>query len=233
MTVRISIFRKQPRLGQSEFQSYWRDVHAPIALKIPALQRYEQNCTVGVFQAGDPALHQTIDGICKLSFADEAAMQGVMSPEMAQMLMEDEALFIEGLRTFVVRATAPVPLTAGALTKCISLVTRNAALSGPEFEAQWSGSFADWIRDLPAVRGYAQNFVTARTAARHPASYAQAPVDCIDELWLAHAPGSDAAKDVIKQMQQRATTHAAALNSFVVTVNVPPIPPRGEGDFDG
>ena len=226
MTVRMSIFRKLPHLGAAEFQSYWQDVHAPIALRIPALQRYEQNCVVDTSQTGDPAHFDAIDGVCKLSFADEAAMQGVMSPEMRQMLMDDEAQFLEGLRTFVVRPVTPVPVAAGALTKCVSLVTRKGDLGAPEFEARWSGPFAARMRELPGIRGYAQNFVTARTAARQPASYAQVPVDCIDELWLEPAVAADA----IARMQRHAADHAATLNIFVVTVNVPTIPGKGEPD---
>jgi uncharacterized protein (TIGR02118 family) len=222
----MSIFRKKPNLDQTEFEAYWRDVHAPIALKIPALQRYEQNCTIARYYAGEPQLLQNVDGICKLLFVDETAMQGVMSPEMTRMLMEDEGKFLEGLRTFVVRQTNPVPLSDKVATKCVSLVTRRKDLDPAAFERRWSDAFAEWVAGLRGVCGYSQNFVTARTAERRPVPYEQSPVDCIDELWLEDSHNSQAAKDVLEQMQARARDYADALNSFVVTVNLPSFPQR-------
>lgn len=224
MTIRMSIFRKKPDLGDAEFQSYWRDVHAPIALQIPALQRYEQNCAIKRFHFGEPAFSQPIDGVCKLLFEDETAMQGVMSPEMAQMLMEDEAKFIEGLRTFVVRQESVVPVSEAAATKCVSLITRRRDVDVSTFDERWSGAFADWVRTLPGVRGYVQNFIIARTADRRPTSYEQSPVDCIDELWLESGSEAQATRDAIGQMQAQAGAYASALNSFLVTVNVPARP---------
>jgi uncharacterized protein (TIGR02118 family) len=221
MTVRMSIFRKKPDLAQAEFQAYWKDVHAPIALQIPALQRYEQNCAIDAFHSGEAAFRQSIDGVCKLLFENETAMLGVMSPDMTRMLLEDEAKFLEGLRTFVVRQATPVAVSKGAVTKCVSLVTRRRDWDTDTFEQRWSGPFAAWVSNFPGVRGYAQNFVTARTADRQPASYEQSPVDCIDELWLEAGLDAQAAKDAIERMQMEAGAYASALNSFLVTVNVP------------
>lgn len=224
MTHRMSIFRRKPDLEPAAFRAYWRDVHAPIAVTIPALQRYEQNCAVEHHHSGDPERAQPVDGVCKLEFADESAMKGVMTPEMTRVLMEDEAKFIEGLRTFVVRPSVFVPLAAGAVTKCMALVTRRKELDPMAFEQRWSGAFAGWIAAQPGIAGYAQYFVTARTAERKPASYEQVPIDCVDEIWLCHPVGSDAARDLIRAIEQAAAAHTEALNLSVVTVNVPPIP---------
>jgi hypothetical protein len=162
-----------------------------------------------------------IDGICKLRFQDETAMQGVSSPEMTRILMEDEAEFLEGLRTFVVRQSHPFPMSEGAFTKCVSLVTRRKDWDIASFEKRWSEDYAPWVRSLSGLRGYTQNFVTGRTVERRPATYDQSPVDCIDELWLEIDPESQTAKDAVERMQLRASHYTSAINSFIVTVNVP------------
>lgn len=224
MSHRMSIFRRKPALEPAAFRAYWRDVHAPIAVTIPALQRYEQNCAIEHFRSGDPQLAQPVDGVCKLDFASESAMQGVMTPGMTRVLMEDEAKFIEGLRTFVVRPSVVMPEAGDAVTKCMALVTRRKELNPAAFEQRWSGAFARWIVAQRGIAGYAQHFVTARTADRKPAAYEEAPVDCVDEIWLRHPAGSDAARDLIRAIEGEAAAHADALNLSVVTVNVPPIP---------
>ena len=224
MTYRMSIFRRRPDLSEAEFQAYWRDVHAPIAVTIPALQRYEQNCAVQHHRSGDAALSASADGFCKLQFPSEEAMQGVMSPDLIRVLKDDEAQFLEGLRTFVIRPSEIVPLGDGAETKLVALVTRRRDLDAGSFEQRWRGAFADWVAAQDGIAGYTQNAVTARTVARQAASYDEAPVDCIDELWLTHAAGSDAARALIRSFEEQAATHAAALDIAVVVVNVPPIP---------
>lgn len=224
MSVRISIFRRKPELSQAEFTAYWRDVHAPIAVMIPALQLYEQNYVVERYGFGDLDIVQSADGFCKLRFADETAMRGVMSPEMTRVLMEDEAKFIEGLRTFVVRSNPVLHPSSEAALKCMALVTRNAASDTRTFERVWSGAFARLIEALPGVAGYAQHFVIDRTASRCPVSYEQSPIDCIDEFWLTHPSASPQGHELLREIQDHASAYVEALSLAVVTVNLPPIP---------
>ncbi len=224
MSVRMSIFRKKPELSQAQFTAYWRDVHAPLAVTIPGLQLYEQNCAAEQHAFGDPGLVQSADGFCKLRFEDEAAMQSVMSPEMTRILMEDEAKFIEGLRTFVLRSKPVLQPATGAATKCMALVTRRTDLDPAAFERVWSGDVARRVKALLGAVGYVQHFVTARTADRRPVRYEQSPVDCIDELWLSHPAGSGPADDLLRAIENEVASHVAAMSIAVVTVNVPPIP---------
>jgi len=224
VTVRMSIFRKLPHLDQRAFETYWRDEHAPIALKIPLLERYEQNCATGSFQSGDPALFRTIDGVCKLFFGSAEAMQGVMSPEMAQMLREDEARFLHDLKTFVVSSRRVVPPSEDAGIKCISFVTRRTDLDETGFEGGWTGAHARWLASQPEVCGYVQNFVVSRTAERVPADYEAIPIDCVDEIWL--TPELEALERFVQSVHEHAASHAAALNTFPVNVNVPTMPER-------
>lgn len=224
MSVRMSIFRRRRDLSQAEFTAYWRDVHAPIAVTIPSLQLYEQNCAVEQHAFGDQELVQSADGFCKLRFADESAMQSVMSPEMTRVLKADEEKFIEGLRTFVLRSEPVLPPAGDAMTKCMAMVTRRADLDAPGFERLWRDDFAKRVETMAGVSGYVQHFVTARTADRQPVSYEQSPVDCIDELWMSFPAGSHEANVLLQTISDIAAAYAAAMSIAVVTVNVPSIP---------
>lgn len=221
----MSIFRKRPNLAQAEFEAYWRDVHAPIAVRIPALLRYEQNCVADGFHRGAPEARVSVDGVCKLLFADDSAMQGVMSPVMKQMLMEDEAKFLRDLATFVVRPVVAIPASGNAVTKCVIFVTRRAGLDPAAFEERWCGEHAAWMRQLPELRGYTQNMVTARTMEREPVTYERLPVDCIDEMWLEQPPEAAATRQSVEAMQRHAESLARSTSSFIVSVHVPALPP--------
>jgi uncharacterized protein (TIGR02118 family) len=217
------MFRKRPELTDLAFQDYWARVHAPIAVQIPALRRYEQNCIRRRLPSADPTGDQTLDGLCKLSFASEEEMQGVMSPEMARVLKEDEVQFLEGLRTFVVRPVAVVAPPASEGTKCVVLVTRRPDQSEEEFARIWT-AHGSAVARVPGVIGYVQNLVTARSIERQPASHEDLPVDCIDEIWFAKDMEAATVEAELDRLQRMAAPLCARTPAFVVSVNVPSLP---------
>jgi len=77
MTKVIYVLHRRPDMDRDEFRRYWRDVHGPIAARMPGLRRYVQDHALpGVF--GEPPC----DGIAELWFDSEEAMQAALaSPE--------------------------------------------------------------------------------------------------------------------------------------------------------
>lgn len=96
MVKLIYCISRKPGMSVEEFQRYWRDVHGPIAGKIPGLRRYVQCHVV-------PSLYEretkpAYDGAAELWFDDLDAMAAAMrSPEVAAAL-EDEKNFIDHAR---------------------------------------------------------------------------------------------------------------------------------------
>lgn len=85
------VVTRVPGMSHEEFVSYWRDVHAPIAKKMPGLRKYNINPASEGGDGGDAPF----DGIAELSFDDQAASDaGFGSPE-GQATMEDAAKFID------------------------------------------------------------------------------------------------------------------------------------------
>jgi uncharacterized protein (TIGR02118 family) len=96
MVKLIYCISKKPELSVDEFQRYWRDVHGPIAGKIPGLRRYVQ-CHVAPELYGRET-QPSYDGAAELWFDDLEAMRAAMrSPEVAAA-MEDEKKFIDHTR---------------------------------------------------------------------------------------------------------------------------------------
>ncbi|VTU46378.1 EthD protein (plasmid) [Variovorax sp. SRS16] len=223
MVVRMSIFRKKTALGTEAFRTHWKKIHAPIAMRIPGLQRYEQNVVVGRFASNASSGQEkamVIDGICKLLFPDPSAMQGVFSPEMKQQLMDDEAKFIEALRTFVVDQEVVVSAAEKPLTKIVAFVTRGPGVGACDFTMRWKRDRATWAATVPGLEGYTQNFVTSRTIERGEATYEQVPIDCIDEIWVGDR-SPHTMRDAIDRLHARAGALEASVYSFIVDVHVP------------
>ena len=78
MTKVIFVVHKRPDMDRDEFRRYWRDVHGPLAAKIPGLRKYVQNHSLPDSASG--AL--PCDGIAELWFDSPEEMQaGLASPE--------------------------------------------------------------------------------------------------------------------------------------------------------
>ncbi|MBS4214960.1 EthD domain-containing protein [Neobacillus rhizophilus] len=221
MIVRMSIFQKRHNLTTQEFQSYWKDIHGPIAAKIPGLAQYEQNHVVNVIHLSSnlPQGSHSLDGICRLMFEDESAMQGVLKPEITKILQEDEAKFIEGLQTVVIRQNPVVPIVDELpLVKCISLIRRHRDLTFEAFEHEWDEIYAGYLKQIEGLKRYTQNYVTGRSIERKPATYEQMPIDCIDELYFEDIQSLEAAmtSDKWQKTMAQAETLIEMITSYIV-----------------
>ncbi len=87
---------RKPELSEQEFRRYWRDVHGPIAARIPGVRRYVQSHTIdraGEIRAPD------FDGVAELWFDDFDALLAAMGSSEVQAAIEDERNFIDHSRT--------------------------------------------------------------------------------------------------------------------------------------
>ena len=91
MVKAMFVVTRVPGMSHDEFVRYWRDVHAPIAKKIPGLRKYNINPA----SAGGDGGEAPFDGIAELSFDSvESYQDGFASPE-GQATTEDAAKFID------------------------------------------------------------------------------------------------------------------------------------------
>jgi len=104
MIKRVSLLVRKPELSRAEFARHWREVHAPLARRVPGLIRYTQNL---VLEAGDrhphlPATDTPVDGIAETYYADRASMERARDTPEAAAMLADGATFIASVTTFLV-----------------------------------------------------------------------------------------------------------------------------------
>jgi uncharacterized protein (TIGR02118 family) len=103
MIKSLSLLTRKPHLSHDEFVRHWVTVHAPLAHAVPGLRRYVQNHIVGERHRADiPTTDVAVDGVAELWFDDLATMQRANASPEAKRLHDDGALFIGGIKTFII-----------------------------------------------------------------------------------------------------------------------------------
>jgi uncharacterized protein (TIGR02118 family) len=91
MTKVIFVLHRRPDMDRDAFRRYWRDVHGPIAARMPGLRRYVQNYAVPGATSGDPPC----DGIAELWFDSEEAMRAAFASPEGAATMADVPNFLD------------------------------------------------------------------------------------------------------------------------------------------
>jgi uncharacterized protein (TIGR02118 family) len=91
----IEFVNHRPGIALGLFQKHWREIHGPIAAKIPALQRYEQNHLRASVYAADPS--PPYDGLAITWFRSTADMKaGTTTPEYAATRADEPRFLPDG-----------------------------------------------------------------------------------------------------------------------------------------
>lgn len=106
----VSLLTRKPQLTHEQFVRHWRDIHGPLALAVPGVRRYVQSHIQGTRTRADIAeTALEIDGIAELWYDDEAALKASAATPEAKALYADGALFIGGIKTYVVEEQVIIP----------------------------------------------------------------------------------------------------------------------------
>ena len=104
MIKRISLLYKKDGMSVEEFRAHWRNVHAPIASRMPELRSYVQQDVVtelGLLGAG-MAVDELPDGIAELTYDDEATSKASLASPEGKAAVADLKNFCRTLSTYVV-----------------------------------------------------------------------------------------------------------------------------------
>jgi len=91
MTKAVFVLHKRPGMDRDEFRRYWRDVHGPIAARMPGLRKYVQNHAVPDSPYGDPPC----DGIAELWFDSAEALRAAFASPEGAATMADVPNFLD------------------------------------------------------------------------------------------------------------------------------------------
>lgn len=86
MTKVLVLLHKRDDLSWDDFQTYWREHHRPIAVRLPGLKKYEENVAA---QVG--ALPYAV---AELYFDSPAAFQAALAAPEGQAALADLANFV-------------------------------------------------------------------------------------------------------------------------------------------
>jgi len=107
----LSLLTRRPGLSHEQFVRHWVEIHAPLAHAVPGVLRYVQNHIVDERRRADiPETEVAVDGIAELWYDDRAAMDRANASPEAKRLHDDGALFIGGIKTFIVEEKVIIPI---------------------------------------------------------------------------------------------------------------------------
>jgi uncharacterized protein (TIGR02118 family) len=96
----VEFIRHRPDLAIDAFQRYWREVHGPIAARIPQIRRYVQrHVRPGLYATGRTPVY---DGLAITWFDDTAAMRAAAATPEYAATRADEPNFIVPDAPFII-----------------------------------------------------------------------------------------------------------------------------------
>jgi uncharacterized protein (TIGR02118 family) len=104
MVTRISLLYRKDGMNLDAFRTHWREVHAPIASRMPGLRAYVQQDVTAVMGllGGTASDARQPDGIAEVSFDDEAASKASLDSPEGRAAVKDLSNFCGAISTFVV-----------------------------------------------------------------------------------------------------------------------------------
>jgi len=90
----VALLGRRPGMTFAEFDAYWRDVHAPLAQKVPGVVRYVQRHIVPNEVTGEPDNEFGIDGLVVLDYESAEAMEAGWATEAGERALADVPNFL-------------------------------------------------------------------------------------------------------------------------------------------
>jgi uncharacterized protein (TIGR02118 family) len=90
----VALLGRKKGMTFAEFDSYWKDVHAPLAAQVPGVTRYVQRHIVPNPETGEPDNGFGIDGLVILDYESRDAMATGWATEAGQQALADVPNFL-------------------------------------------------------------------------------------------------------------------------------------------
>lgn len=225
MIVRMGLLTKRGDLTAEQFRRHWRDVHGPLAAKLPGLLAYHQNHIVDKTQlAIDHARGDwDLDGVSELWFRDRAAMDAAIDSPAYAAVAADSDNAIATTRVIVAEQNVVAARDEkGPFIKRMSLLERASGLTARDFRHEWFDRHAAMVSQFPRLAGYTQNLVVDRIdSAPLRGAQQQASIDGVVEMWFRNKSDLEAAfrSPAAEVSQRHALSFIAAITTFLVEVH--------------
>ena len=154
----LMAIKRKDGLSREEFSRHWREVHAPLARRIPGLRGYVQNHSPSVLSRS-----QAYDGVVEVWMDDRDALKvAFASHAYRNGAYVDEFTFVDIMH--VLRLTArdevlldgDLPDSSPPLLKRISFLKRKPDMTREAFSRYWKDVHGPLAAELPGLRRYVQ-----------------------------------------------------------------------------
>jgi uncharacterized protein (TIGR02118 family) len=132
MILRSGLIQNLPHVDQKVFAKHWREVHGPLAARLPNLRGYVQNHIVERGPVRRDRLMHRIDGISQLWFNSLELMTEAMSSSAQEACVHDIMSFLDRVTLAIQDPGIWKPDRLGALdptTKLMAIYVGNSSLS--------------------------------------------------------------------------------------------------------
>lgn len=172
----IALIGKKAGMSSEEFHRYWRDDHAPLALKMKTLRRYVQSHrSTHQFPGFESCRY---DGAAEIWYDDLETLFSLSSdPDYVNNAQADEPNFIDPDSVSFLATNEKVLIEGsasennGPLIKAIFLLNRRPDMSVAEFQAYWIDEHAPQIPLDAGIIRYVQCHQAPETYADQPPAY--------------------------------------------------------------
>jgi uncharacterized protein (TIGR02118 family) len=183
----LFLMKRKPELSRQECQRHWREIHAPLAQRIPGIRRYVQS-HVFTAQGEKPPY----DGVAEIWVDDERAATAVFqTKEYLEGAYLDEPNFVDVKQVVRLRTEDHVILTGAPinkderLVKRISFLKRKPGMNREEFFRYWQDVHGPLALKLSGLRRYVQcHALPSMYATRDPLFDGVAQIWCTDLVAL-------------------------------------------------
>ena len=145
----ITLLKRRPDLSLEEFRNYWRNQHAGVIAKLPAVQRYVQSHPLDD--------ESPYDGFAELWANDSQAFRDIGSSDAYVDVQADEENFLDREANVLVLTDEQIVIDGDAgdeAVKCIRFFKRDPDMSVDDFQSYWREQHAPLVSALPALRRY-------------------------------------------------------------------------------
>jgi len=176
---------RNSEMDDVEFHRYWREVHAPIVVKIRQLRRYVQSHRIASArtESAYDERESLYDGVAEVLLDGLDAFGALrQAPEYLEGALADERNFIDMTRVEWMATADHVILdgpAGGSLVKGVWQLKRKPGMALADFRRYWIDVHGKLALALPGLRRYVQSHLVDEAYL-----YAEPRHDGVAQLWF-------------------------------------------------
>jgi uncharacterized protein (TIGR02118 family) len=199
----MSFLKRRSDLERPAFFDWWLSQHAPLASKVPGLNRY----TISLAATPEDT---TFDGVAELWFDDAEALAQGFAGEAGKMTRADGAAHTARIERLHVQEYPFVDTGSMPRFKLVAALKRRADFDRAAFKTWWLDKHAPLVLEFPELARYQVNLVPEGEEEGMADGVAEV---CFNDLETLRRI---IFSQQVKTVQQDSVAHSSAINRLLV-----------------